>query len=174
MASVSPLSGAGPGPDLIRFQELAAAARAAARAGRAAQAAAAWAGALALWRGDPLGDVDLLSGHPVVLSLSRLRSRAILEYADAAARLDQYEDSLPYLEWLAEREPLNERAWAGLMIALAGTGRHASALDAFGQVRRHLRQELGMPPGPELAGAHLRVLRQQVAQAVGRRPPGRC
>jgi DNA-binding SARP family transcriptional activator len=160
--------------DLSRFRELAAAARAAAWAGRAAEAAVAWAGALALWRGDPLGDVDLLSGHRVALSLSRLRSRAILEYADAAARLDQYEDSLPYLEWLAEREPLNERAWAGLMIALAGTGRHASALDAFGQVRRHLREELGLLPGPELAAAHLRVLRQQVAQAAaGPRPPGR-
>jgi DNA-binding SARP family transcriptional activator len=157
--------------DLSRFLELAAAARAAARAGRTAEAIVAWADALALWRGDPLGDVDLLSGHPVALSLSRLRSRAILEYADAAAGLDQYDDSLPYLEWLAEREPLNERAWAALMIALAGTGRHASALDAFGQVRHQLREELGMPPGPELSAAHLRVLRQQVARGP---VPGRA
>jgi DNA-binding SARP family transcriptional activator len=60
------------------------------------------------------------------------------------------------------------------MIALAATGQHAAALDAFGQVRRRLREELGMPPGPELAAAHLRVLRQQVPGAVsGARPPGR-
>jgi DNA-binding SARP family transcriptional activator len=60
------------------------------------------------------------------------------------------------------------------MIALAATGQHASALDAFGQVRRRLREELGMPPGPELAAAHLRVLRQQVPRAAGgARPPGR-
>jgi DNA-binding SARP family transcriptional activator len=160
--------------DLSRFQKLAATARAAARAAQPAEAAAAWAGALALWRGDPLGDIDLLSGHPVTLGLSRLRSRAILEYADAAAPLGRYEDALPYLEWLAEREPLNERAWAGLMIALAGTGHHASALDAFGQARRRLSEELGLPPGPELAAAHLRVLRQQVRPAaIGPRPPGR-
>lgn len=60
------------------------------------------------------------------------------------------------------------------MIALAAAGQHASALDAFGQVRRRLREELGMPPGPELAAAHLRVLRQQVpGPPAGRdRPAG--
>jgi DNA-binding SARP family transcriptional activator len=149
--------------DLIRFTERAATARGAARAGQPEDAVAAWADAVALWRGDPLGDVDLLSGHPAVLSLARLRGRAILEYAEAAARLDQYGDSLPHLEWLAEREQLNERAWACLMIALAATGYHASALDAFGRVRRRLREELGMLPGAELAAAHMQVLRQQAS-----------
>ena len=148
--------------DLSSFQELAAAARTADRAGRLDEACAAWAQALALWRGDPLGDADVLSGHPVVLSLTRLRSRAILDYADAAGRTGRHEGPLPYLESLVEDEPLNERAWAALMIALAGTGHYASALDAFGQVRRRLREDLGIMPGPDLAAVHLRVLRQQV------------
>lgn len=152
--------------DLSCFQELAGTARAAAQAGQLDEACAAWAHALALWRGDPLGDAEVLSGHPAVLSIARLRSRAILEYADAAARLGRHEDPLPHLERLVEHEPLNERAWAALMLALAGTGYHASALKAFGQARRQLREDLGILPGPDLAAAHLRVLRQQVPRAT--------
>jgi DNA-binding SARP family transcriptional activator len=159
--------------DVTSFQRLGAEARAALRGGRPAAACAAWADALALWRGDPLSDVDSLSGHQVVLSLARQRGRAIVEYAEAAERLERCEGPLHLLEGLCEREPLNERAHAGLMIALAGTGQHAAALNAFERVRRRLRDDLGLLPDPELAAAHVRVLRQQIGPAGTQPRPSR-
>ena len=53
----------------------------------------------------------------------------MLEYAEAAA--DRPERSVPYLHELAGREPLNEKACALLMIALAADGQQAAALTAY-------------------------------------------
>jgi DNA-binding SARP family transcriptional activator len=155
--------------DLIRFRELAAAARSACAAGDQRAGGRAWSQALSLWRGDPLGDVDLLAGHPVVRDLARQRDRAIADYAETALQLGDYGGALPHLEQLTEREPFNERAAASCMIALAGTGQHAAAMAVFDSARRRLGDELGLLPGPELQAAHARVLQQQVPPAAAAR-----
>jgi hypothetical protein len=45
-----------------------------------------------------------------------------------------------------------------LLLALAGCGRRAEALDAYQQARRVLVDELGIEPGPDLQLVHQRIL----------------
>jgi DNA-binding SARP family transcriptional activator len=150
--------------DLIAFGQLADRARAA-RAGDAAAACELFAAALGLWHGEPLADLDLLAGHPAVTGLDRRRAAVVHEFAETAVGAGLHDRVLPHLEALAERDPLDERAHAWLMIALAGTGRQAAALSLYERLRRRLDDQLGVHPGPALAQAHARVLRQDVAAA---------
>jgi DNA-binding SARP family transcriptional activator len=152
--------------DLIAFGRRFAQARMAARAGRPAAACALFEQALELWQGEPLADIDALRGHPAVAGLARQRAAAVEEYADAASGHGWYSRVLAPLRALAVREPLNERAHARLMIALAGSGQQAAALEVFDDVRRRLDDQLGVRPGAELAAAQARVLRQHIPAAA--------
>ena len=89
-----------------------------------------------------------------------------MHYAEAAGRLGCHDRALPHLRLLADRDPLNERACACLMITLAACGEQAAAFAAYEQIRRRLDDEFGIRPGPELAGAHLRILRNLVPMSV--------
>lgn len=126
--------------------------------------------ALELWQGEPLADVDTLRGHPAVVELSRRWATAVTEYAETAIGAGMGERVIGHLRMLVGREPFNERAHALLMLALAGGGQQASALHLYQNLRERLDDQLGVRPGPEVADAHLRVLRQQVP-ASGRRIP---
>jgi DNA-binding SARP family transcriptional activator len=145
--------------DVVLFAELA---RQAAAAGDPAAACGLYERALGLWRGDPAEDVALLRGHPAVAELARRRAEVVAEYARAASALGWHERVIPLLEGLARAEPLNERAHARLMVALAGAGHQAAAITVYEDVRRRLDEELGVHPGAELADAHQRVLRHDV------------
>jgi DNA-binding SARP family transcriptional activator/DNA-binding XRE family transcriptional regulator len=151
--------------DLIAFERLADRGQVARRAGDAAKACALYAEALSLWRGDPLADLDLLAGHPALTMLSRRRAAVVSDFAKTAIEAGWHDHVLPYLEAVAERDPLNERVHGWLMLALAGTGQQAAAFACYGALRRRLAGQLGVSPGPELAGAHARVLRQDVPAA---------
>jgi DNA-binding SARP family transcriptional activator/Tfp pilus assembly protein PilF/DNA-binding XRE family transcriptional regulator len=148
--------------DLSIFGELVRRARQAQVAGELTTACQAYADALALWRGEPLADCDVLRGHPAVVRLSQQKADAVIAYADAAITARCPDRVLPQLRELTDREPLNERAHALLMIALAGSGQQAAALGAFDQMRRRLDSELGIEPGPELTAAQAQVLNQQI------------
>ncbi len=148
--------------DLDIFHRLLTDARAAREAGELSLSCKAYTQALGLWRGDPLADIQSLSCHPAVTALARLRDRTVIEYAETSQALGRHDGPLHHLELLAEREPFNERALACYMIALAGSGQHAAALQTFQQIRRRLSTDLGLPPGPELRAAHASVLQQQV------------
>ena len=114
--------------------------------------------ALGLWRGDVLADVDLARDHPAAVEASCLRADAVLSYAETALMADAPARALPRLRELCGRDPLNERAHARLMITLAAAGQQAAALQVFTGLRDRLDAELGLPPSPVLAEAHLRVL----------------
>jgi DNA-binding SARP family transcriptional activator/tetratricopeptide (TPR) repeat protein len=148
--------------DVIAFGELCAQARNAARDGRNQTACELYEQAMALWQGEPLADIDALHGHPAVLGLARRWAAAVEEYADAASPQGWHRRVLGLLQALTVREPLSERAHARLMIALAGSGQQAAALEVFEAVRGRLDSELGVWPGAELAAAHARVLNQDV------------
>jgi DNA-binding SARP family transcriptional activator/DNA-binding XRE family transcriptional regulator len=148
--------------DLVLFGELVSQARAARDAGQLAAAVTGYQRALRLWRGEALADVVILRRHPAVAGLTRQREAAITEFAETADRLGSHDLVLGQLEELTERSPFNERAHAQLMIALAGTGQQARALELFRQTRQRLAAELGLPPGRELTHAQQRVLKQQV------------
>jgi DNA-binding SARP family transcriptional activator len=154
--------------DLAEFSDLAEQARQAVAAGAVAAACGLYQRSLELWRGQVLDDVDLLRGHPAVTGLNRRRAEVVIEYASAAADAGLQDQVIVHLEALAAREPLDERAHAQLMRALAATGRQATALHLYAGLARRLDAELGVRPGPELAAAHLEVLRQEVRPAAAR------
>jgi DNA-binding SARP family transcriptional activator len=147
--------------DVLAFRELAERARAIRDADTEA-ACGRYADALRLWRGVPLADLDLLRSHPAVAELSRQHEAVVAEFADAAFCVGWHGRVLPHLRGLADREPLNEMAHAYLMMALAGCGQQASALEVYEELRRRLDEQLGVRPGPQLAEAHLRILRQDI------------
>jgi DNA-binding SARP family transcriptional activator/predicted negative regulator of RcsB-dependent stress response/DNA-binding XRE family transcriptional regulator len=152
--------------DLLAFDQLAGRARAAAASGNARRACAWYEQALALWHGEPAADVGILQAYAAVTGLALHRAAVVAEYARAACPLHWHDRVLPHLLALAAREPLNERAHAWLMIALAGSGQQAAALEVFARCRGRLDQQLGVRPGAELARAHELVLRQEVPGSV--------
>ncbi|MFI7416799.1 BTAD domain-containing putative transcriptional regulator [Nonomuraea sp. NPDC049684] len=128
--------------------------------------------AMDLWRDSPLLDVPALHNHPKVSALSAERVTAALEFVEVAESLGRHELVLSPLRAITQVERLHERAHARLMIALAGCGEQAAALEVFGGISRRLVDDLGVSPGPELVEAQLRVLRQGVDGAVEIRTSG--
>jgi len=153
--------------DLVTYQGLTQRARTTLRAGDAASACDLFEQALGLWQGgEPVADVELLRGHPSVVAVMQHRAAVVVEYAEASCGAGWYDRVEPYLRALAELEPLNERAHACLMVALAGSGRQAAALDLYEKIRRRLDEQLGLQPGPHLSVAHMQVLRHDVPPAT--------
>jgi DNA-binding SARP family transcriptional activator/DNA-binding XRE family transcriptional regulator len=149
------------GLDSADFGQLSRHARMAAARGEFRLACALCERSLALWRGEVLADVGLLHGYPAAAEAGRRRGDVVLCLARAAAACRRPERALPYLQTLCACEPFNEQAHAYLMTALAASGLQAAALQVFWQLKSRLDSELGIRPGPQLAAAHLRVLRQQ-------------
>ncbi len=121
---------------------------------------------LALWRADPLCDVAELRGHPLLTAVVEERIAAVLCHADLAGELGCHARSLPWLRGLAAAHRLHEPLHARLVRALAAAGEQATALSVYHDIRRRLADELGIDPGPELAEAYHRVLRQDLAVSI--------
>jgi DNA-binding SARP family transcriptional activator/transcriptional regulator with XRE-family HTH domain/tetratricopeptide (TPR) repeat protein len=149
--------------DVLAFRGLAARAAAARAGGDDVTALQCYEHAVSLWRGDPLADVDVLSGHPGLTALRQELASVLLRYAEAACALGQHDRVLPRLRALAGAESLNEPAHARLMIALAGSGQQAAAIRVHEDIRMRLDRELGLSPGEELEDAYGRVLRQEIS-----------
>jgi DNA-binding SARP family transcriptional activator/tetratricopeptide (TPR) repeat protein len=148
--------------DLLVFRRLVALARQARDGEKPGEACGMFADAVTLWRGEPLEGLGSLQAHPLVTALTREYRAVLVEYAAVAAELGRHQEVLPFLQRVAEADPLHEAVHAALMIALAGSGQQAAALNVFDTLRRRLAGELGADPGPELVEAHQRVLRQEV------------
>ncbi len=151
--------------DLLAFRRLIRQAVQASLAGDEAAACGLHEQAMALWRGDPLADIDLLRGHAALAEIEAERAAIVLKYAAAAISKGWHDRVLPHLRALTRWEPFNEQAHAYLMIALAGLGQQAAALQIYEDLRQRLDVELGVRPGRQLAEAHLRLLRQDVPAA---------
>lgn len=120
--------------------------------------------ALRLWRGKPLEGLPL--GPHLMAELVRLEERrftAVEQQAEARLALGDNDGVIGELRRLVVQHPLRESLWAWLMLALYGSGRAAEALQAFQDVRKVLRDELGTEPGDELHDLHQRILRRDVA-----------
>jgi DNA-binding SARP family transcriptional activator/DNA-binding CsgD family transcriptional regulator/tetratricopeptide (TPR) repeat protein len=159
----------GPGElDVAVFTDLAGRGRAAARAGDPAQAAGLFGRALGLWRGPALADAaplcPRLAGEAARLEESRL---AVVEErvgCDLAA--GRHGEAAGELAGLVAEFPLRERLAVLLMTALYRCGRRGEALAVYDTARRVLAAELGLDPGPELAGLQARVLADDPALAA--------
>jgi DNA-binding SARP family transcriptional activator/DNA-binding XRE family transcriptional regulator len=151
--------------DLLVFRGHVRRARQSRAVGELVEACESFGEAVALWRGAPLAGIGVLETHPVVVALVREWQAVVVEYATAMADLGRHEEVLPLLRQITSADPMHELAHARLMIALAGSGQQAAALAIFEDVRRRLADELGADPGPELAEAFQRVLRQKVSRS---------
>lgn len=153
------------------FEELVRDGRRAYAANEPDRAAGLLAEALALWHGQPLADVP-----PTVLTDTEARRLAELRLDAAELRARAELDCgrptqvIPGLRALLADHPLREGLWLLLMQALDGAGRHAEALDAYGQARTAIATELGVEPGPELRQFHAVLLAAD--DAAGRAGPG--
>ncbi|MFG1949196.1 BTAD domain-containing putative transcriptional regulator [Nonomuraea sp. NPDC048826] len=150
--------------DASRFERLAAEGRHALGAGDARKAAALLREGLELWRGAPLADAP--HAGAAAARLAELRLAAVEDRAQADLELGRHRELVAELRRLVADHPLRERLRAQLMRALYGSGRQAEALAAYAEGRRILDEELGIEPGPELAAAHLAVLRADPSLGV--------
>jgi DNA-binding SARP family transcriptional activator len=136
--------------DLHLFEQRVAEGRALTAAGDAAGAARRLRGALALWRGPALADVD---SRLVQLGVTRLNERRIAvlgECLDSELAAGGHLELVGELAELVEAHPLHERFKTLLMRALYRGGRQAEALEVYRRAREVLLDELGVEPGEEL------------------------
>ena len=107
--------------------------------------------ALALWYGRPLADVR---ATPLVEAeaerLAELRLGAIELRITAELACGGHDQAVPEIRRLLADHPLREGLWLQLMRALDGSGRHAEALEVYGQARNAISGQLGVDPGAEL------------------------
>ncbi len=153
--------------DLLRFEDLLADGRKALSSGDLAAAVQDLTRATGLWRGEPLENVSLPA--TLVAEQSRLdeqRWSAIEDLHEARLALGQHAEVVADIGQAVAHRPLREHLWGQLMIALYRCGRRAEALDAFGELRRRLDEELGIRPGPAVAELHQLVLRDDPWLAV--------
>ena len=117
--------------------------------------------ALALWAGRPWGDLaheTWLAGDAVRLEERQRRAEEL--WAELEIGFGRHEAALPRLRAAVTAEPLRERRWELLMVALYRCGRQAEALRVFQEARRVLADELGIDPGPGLRDLERSVLVQ--------------
>ncbi|TXC95370.1 AfsR/SARP family transcriptional regulator [Streptomyces sp. ISID311] len=154
--------------DVHRFRRLVAGARGA----EPRAAVAMLRQALGLWRGEALADVPGERVRRTLgVGLSQARLDALQELGCALLRLGRYGELVTELTgWTAEY-PLHEELTALLMRALQAGGRQAEALDHYHGTRRHLKDQLGIDPGPALREAYLAVLGGDRAPAPAACPP---
>ncbi|GAA3128723.1 BTAD domain-containing putative transcriptional regulator [Planomonospora alba] len=151
--------------DAHRFERLAAEGRRALASGERGTALALLEEALGLWRGP--------APEQLAARLEEVRLGVLEDRFEAGG------GSVAEMRALLDGHPLRERLCGLLMRALRAEGRQAEALAAFERTRRLLAEELGADPAPELAAAHLEILRgaepvrrgvrAQLTSFVGRR-----
>ncbi|GAA5197380.1 BTAD domain-containing putative transcriptional regulator [Rugosimonospora acidiphila] len=118
--------------------------------------------ALALWRGPALAGAASQDVHGrLCRDLDEARLGAIEDRAEALVRLGNHRNVAEHLAALADEHPDRPRLTRALMLALHGSGRTAQALDAYQRAARHLRNELGLEPTPELQDLQVSMLRAE-------------
>ncbi|SEF16726.1 ATP-binding protein [Jiangella alba] len=130
--------------------------------------------ALELWRGPAFADVaDAGALAPAIRQLEELRLVTLEDWAEArlevAAGAAAYGALAGELARWVSAEPLRERLRAAHVRALYGAGRQGDALASLAELRRHLADELGVDPSPELRRLQDDVLAQDPA-LTGARP----
>ena len=158
--------------DATRFEQLVRQGREQLTAGDPRAGAATLRQALALWRGPAFQEFQHTSfAQPEAERLAELRLGAIEDrlHAELAAGKDR--ELVPELEGLVAEQPLRERLWAALLLALYRAGRQADALRAYQRARTMLVEELGIEPGVELRRLQAAILAQDPALDLIRAGP---
>jgi DNA-binding SARP family transcriptional activator len=127
--------------------------------------------AVALWRGRALlefADEEFARGIA-----TRLEERRIVALEDRLAAdlaLGRHTAVVGELTELVREHPLRETSWGHLALALYRSGRQADALRALEDMRRTLRDELGVEPSPPLRAIEGQILDHDDALDLTPRP----
>jgi DNA-binding SARP family transcriptional activator len=154
--------------DALAFEAMVRDGRRAFAAGDPEQAASRLTEALALWYGRPLADVPptpLVEAEAERLAELRLGAAELRITAELA--LGGHDQAVAELRRLLADHPLREGLWLLLMRALDGAGRHAEALEVYGQARDAISEQLGVDPGAELRQLHADLLAKDSAAPAG-------
>ncbi|HEX3300521.1 MAG TPA: BTAD domain-containing putative transcriptional regulator, partial [Actinomycetota bacterium] len=128
--------------------------------------------ALALWRGAAYQEYRYTGfGGSESERLEELRRSAAEDRIDARLMNGDAGALVADLEGMVREEPLRERRWGQLMLALYRTGRQAEALQAFGRARAVLVDELGIEPGHDLQRLQASILAHDPALDLGQPAP---
>lgn len=117
---------------------------------------------LALWRGEPFADVSCEPfAQAEIARLTELRVAALEDRVEADLALGRHTALCSELSQAVVEQPLRERLWSQLILALYRSGRQADALAAFARLREQLAEQLGIEPSPELVRLHAALLAQR-------------
>lgn len=153
--------------DAQRFERLAAEGHALVRSAQPEAAARTLREALNLWRGPALAEFrDEPFARLEAARLEELRANALDARVDADLALGGHDAVIPELQRLIADDPLRERLWARLILALYRSGRQAEALAAYRECRRSLAETLGIEPNPALRQLERDVLQQAASLEV--------
>ena len=147
--------------DALRFEQLAGDAHRLLTTGQPTEADRLLEEALGLWRGAAFEGYRYTGfGASEGERLDELRRTATEDLIDSRLAAGDAGQLVAELQAMVREEPLRERRWSQLMIALYRAGRQAEALQAFLRAREVLVGELGIEPGPELQRLHGAILAQ--------------
>ncbi len=138
--------------DVFRFERRCGRGRALLASGHPGAAVAELDRALELWRGEPLLDLaDGPTGATEVVGIKERKAGAEEDFFEGHLQLGHHQGLVADLRSAVEAEPLRQRRWGQLMLALHRCGRQVDALNAFQRLRRELGEEHGVEPSAELA-----------------------
>jgi DNA-binding SARP family transcriptional activator len=129
--------------------------------------------ALALWRGKAFAEfAERPFARDEAVGLEELRAAASEERMAAILAAGDHPDVVAECEKMVAEEPLRERRWSQLMLALYRDGRQGEALGAYRRLRETLAVELGVDPNPDVRALEAAILVQDPHLRPARAPSG--
>src|SRR5215469_6412148 len=154
--------------DGAQFEQLLFEGRDALTAGAAAEAVQLLDQAMTLWHGPPLADFRYEPfAQAEIARLEELQLACLEERNEANLALGLEGALTAELGRMVSDHPLRERLRGQLMLALYRSGRQAEALEAYGQFRSTLMEELGLEPSSALRELQAAILRHDPVLASG-------
>ena len=148
--------------DSARFEEEVSRGQQALDAGEQKAAAQHLVRALGCWRGSALMDAaEMAWARPLAIRLEELRWTCEEMLFETQLALGRHVDLVGTAEAAVGAQPLRERRWAHLMLALYRSGRQSDALRAYQRLRTLLGDELGIEPSAELESLENAIILQK-------------